>query len=167
MYKLDKGFRGMGFLSFLLCFIQVISLVSIWKKKAWLKFLGVYGNLILKKWFGSEIFFFCSPLPLQTVFRSVSQDFIKKLRKNHGDSLGALGNCTMLAGRPVFGLGNRVFHIQGGAFAIIKMHPRGLESTQHFLGALNNFGCEYMMSKLLRSHLGVTDGPQCPLLTQC
>lgn len=73
----------------------------------------------------------------------------------------------MLAGGPVFGLGNRVFQIQGGAYAIIKKHPRVLESTQYFLGAINNLGCEYMMSKLLRSHPGVTDGPQCPLLTQC
>lgn len=73
----------------------------------------------------------------------------------------------MLAGGPVFGLGNRVFQIQGGAYAIIEKHPRVLESTQYFLGAINNLGCEYMMSKLLRSHPGVTDGPQCPLLTQC
>lgn len=70
-------------------------------------------------------FFLLYPLPPQIVFHCLPRLY-KEIKEELQNSLGALGNSTMLAGGPVFGLGNRVFHIQGGAFAIIKKHPRGL-----------------------------------------
>lgn len=104
-------------------------------------------------------FFLLHPLPPRNSFSLCLPRLNKEIKKDSRNSLGALGNSTMLAGGTVFGLANRVFQTQGGAFAIIKKHPRGLESTQYFLGAINNLGCEYMTSNLLRSHPGLTDGP--------